>query len=272
MALVSATASPASLHLSIASGAVGGAGTCSLPQLRRPLAAPLRAAKGANSTPVVLESKVKGKKKKGSGAGNLAGALDLEIKDALGYLDSDEQEPAPDNFPFEIIDEEGMSVVILKRDYKDEKIEVIVSMPNLEGGPEFDDEDGEGDGENAGKDDEDEEEDDEGAGDSSISLKVVVSKDSGPKLEFTCTAFREEITIDDMLIVEKTEVEGEEKFPYEGPEFTELPPNVQKGLFKFLEQRGVTLSATNYMHDYMVTKQTQEYIRWMRKLKDFVKQ
>ncbi|GJN37511.1 hypothetical protein PR202_gb26479 [Eleusine coracana subsp. coracana] len=145
-------------------------------------------------------------------------------------------------------------------------------MPNLEGGPEFDDEDGEGDGENAGKDDEDEEEDDEGAGDSSISLKVVVSKDSGPKLEFTCTAFREEITIDDMLIVEKTEVEGEEKFPYEGPEFTELPPNVQKGLFKFLEQRGVTLSATNYMHDYMVTKQTQEYIRWMRKLKDFVKQ
>ncbi|GJN37510.1 hypothetical protein PR202_gb26478 [Eleusine coracana subsp. coracana] len=91
MALVSATASPASLHLSIASGAVGGAGTCSLPQLRRPLAAPLRAAKGANSTPVVLESKVKGKKKKGSGAGNLAGALDLEIKDALGYLDSDEQ-------------------------------------------------------------------------------------------------------------------------------------------------------------------------------------
>jgi complement component 1 Q subcomponent-binding protein, mitochondrial len=111
-----------------------------------------------------------------------------------------------------------MSVVILKRDYKDEKIEVIVSMPNLEGGPEFDDEDGEDDVENAGKDDE--EEDDESAGDSSISLKVVVSKGSGPKLEFTCTAFHEEITIDDMLMVEKTVVEGEEKFPYEGPEFT----------------------------------------------------
>ena len=99
-----------------------------------------------------------------------------------------------------------MSVVILKRDYKDEKIEVVVSMPNLEGGPEFDDEDGEGDGESAG--------------DSSISLKVVVSKASGPKLEFTCTAFREEITIDDMLIVEKADDDGEEKFPYEGPEFT----------------------------------------------------
>ena len=114
-----------------------------------------------------------------------------------------------------------MSVVILKRDYKDEKIEVVVSMPNLEGGPEFDDEDGEGDGEGASKDDDDEEEEeDESAGDSSISLKVVVSKASGPKLEFTCTAFREEITIDDMLIVEKADDDGEEKFPYEGPEFT----------------------------------------------------
>ena len=111
-----------------------------------------------------------------------------------------------------------MSVVILKRDYKDEKIEVVVSMPNLEGGPEFDDEDGEGDGESADKDDDEEE--DESAGDSSISLKVVVSKASGPKLEFTCTAFREEITIDDMLIVEKADDDGEEKFLYEGPEFT----------------------------------------------------
>ena len=109
-----------------------------------------------------------------------------------------------------------MSVVILKRDYKDEKIEVVVSMPNLEGGPEFDDEDGEG----ASKDDDVDEEEDESAGDSSISLKVVVSKASGPKLEFTCTAFREEITIDDMLIVEKADDDGEEKFPYEGPEFT----------------------------------------------------
>jgi hypothetical protein len=33
-------------------------------------------------------------------------------------------------------------------------------------------------------------------------------------IEFTCTAFREEVTIDDMLMVEKREVE-EEKFPYE---------------------------------------------------------
>jgi complement component 1 Q subcomponent-binding protein, mitochondrial len=37
---------------------------------------------------------------------------------------------------------------------------------------------------------------------------------------------------------------------------TELSVNVQKGLFKFLEQRGIALSATNYMHDCMVTKQT----------------
>ncbi|RLM93034.1 uncharacterized protein C2845_PM08G05530 [Panicum miliaceum] len=276
MAFVSATAAAAAsvtLHNSVPSAVRAGAGAWACPQPRRTFLAPLHAAKGAKSVPVevVLEGKVKGKKKKGSGAGNLPGALDVEIREAQEYLDSDEQEPVPDNFPFEILDEDGMSVVILKRDYKDEKIEVVVSMPNLEGGPEFDDEDGEGDSESAGKEEEEDEED-ESAGDSSISLKVVVSKASGPKLEFTCTAFREEITIDDMLIVEKTDDDGEEKFPYEGPEFTELPVNVQKGLFKYLEQRGITLPATNYMHDYMVTKQAQEYIRWMRKLKDFVQQ
>lgn len=272
MAFVSAAAAAsAALSLSVPSAARGGSGAFSCPQLRRPLSVLLHAAKGPNSAPMGLESKVKSKKKK-SGAGNLTGALDIEIKEAQEYLDSDEQEPVPENFPFEITDEAGMSVVILKRDYKDEKVEVIVSMPNLEGGPEFDDEDGEGDSESASKDDEEAEDDDESAGDSSISLKVVVSKDSGPKLEFTCTAFREEITIDDMLIVEKADDDGEEKFPYEGPEFTELPVNVQKGLFKYLEQRGITLSATNYMHDYMVTKQAQEYIRWMTKLKDFVRQ
>ncbi|KAJ1282650.1 hypothetical protein BS78_03G068100 [Paspalum vaginatum] len=272
MAFVSATASAsATIFLSVPCAGRGSAGACFGPQPRRPLSVPLRAAKGPNSAPVGLESKVKSKKKKGGV--NLSGALDVEIREAQEYLDSDQQEPVPDNFPFEITDEEGMSVVILKRDFKDEKVEVIVSMPNLEGGPEFDDEDGEGEGDvkGAGKDEEEAEEDDESAGESSISLKVVVSKDSGPKLEFTCTAFREEITIDDMLIVEKTD-DVEEKFPYEGPEFTELPVNVQKGLFKYLEQRGITLSATNYMHDYMVTKQAQEYIRWMTKLKDFVRQ
>jgi complement component 1 Q subcomponent-binding protein, mitochondrial len=88
MALVSATAS---LHLPVPSAVIGGSAACSFPQLRRPFPAPLRAAKGANSSPVVLGSKVKGKKKKGSGAGNLSGALDVEIREAQESLDRDEQ-------------------------------------------------------------------------------------------------------------------------------------------------------------------------------------
>ncbi|KAK1660379.1 hypothetical protein QYE76_048538 [Lolium multiflorum] len=236
-------------------------------QVRRSLLAPpLRAAAAANgSTVKMMESKVKSKKsKKGAGGGGLPAAIDLEIREAEEYLATDVQEPTPEDFPFEIVDEEGMSVVILKKDYKDEKIEVIVSMPNMDAEPEFD----EDDDEDAAKDDDDE---DEGAEDSSLSMKVVVSKGTGPKLEFTCTAFREEITIDEMLISEEAESDAE-KFPFEGPEFTELPPNVQKGLFKFLELRGVTLKTTNFMHDYMVTKQTKEYVRWMTKLKDLVRQ
>ncbi|ONM30090.1 hypothetical protein ZEAMMB73_Zm00001d039882 [Zea mays] len=88
----------------------------------------------------------------------------------LKYLTSNES--VPDNFPFEIIDEEGISVVSLRRDYKYEKIEVTVSMANLVGGPEFGDEDGEADGESAAKDDEE-------AEDSKHFSRP------GPKLEFT---------------------------------------------------------------------------------------
>uniref|UniRef100_A0A0D9Y345 Uncharacterized protein n=1 Tax=Oryza glumipatula TaxID=40148 RepID=A0A0D9Y345_9ORYZ len=211
MAFVSAAAAAAAATTAAAFlpgvSSVARAGTPLLSLQRQPLAGSLRAAaqgSSASSGQVVMESKVKAKKKKGSGAGNLPGAIDAEIREAQDYLAIDEQEPVPENFPFEILDEEGMSVVILKRDYKDEKIE--------------------------------------------------------------------EITIDDMLIVENAAAEGDEKFPYEGPEFTELPVNVQKGLFKYLEQRGITLPTTNYMHDYMVTKQTKEYVGWMTKLKDFVRQ
>jgi len=92
MAFVSASAS-ATLLISVPSTGRAGAGACACPQPRRTLLAPLHAAKGAKSVPVevVMESKVKGKKKKGSGAGNLPGALDVEIREAQEYLNSDEQ-------------------------------------------------------------------------------------------------------------------------------------------------------------------------------------
>jgi complement component 1 Q subcomponent-binding protein len=101
MAFVSATAAAsafANLLTSIPSAARAGAGLCACPQPGRAILAPLLAAKGSNSEPVVLEGKVKGKKKKGSGAGNLSGALDVEIREAQEYLDSDEQ-VIPSCFP-----------------------------------------------------------------------------------------------------------------------------------------------------------------------------
>ena len=125
-----------------------------------------------------------------------------------------------------------MNAITLKRTCHGEQIEVVAHMPSLVTGdePDYDraDEDkgapfvvtiSKGDGPIVQLSFTDDEE--ESAGDSSsISLKVVVSKDSGRKLEFTCTAFREEIIIDNMLIVEKADDYREKKFPYVGPEFT----------------------------------------------------
>jgi complement component 1 Q subcomponent-binding protein, mitochondrial len=88
MALASATA--AALFRSALS-APHGAGARVRPQRRQPFLAPLHAAKGPGSAPVVLEGKAKGKKKKGPSAGNLPAALDVEIREAQEYLDSDQQ-------------------------------------------------------------------------------------------------------------------------------------------------------------------------------------
>ena len=59
--------------------------------------------------------------------------------------------------------------------------------------------------------------DNEKANQSSIPLVVTVSKEDGPTLEFGCTAFPDEITIDSLLV--KYPEASEDEIPYEGPDF-----------------------------------------------------
>jgi complement component 1 Q subcomponent-binding protein len=99
MAFVSAAAAAAAAATTAAAflpgvSSASRAGTPLLSLQRQPLAGSLRAAaqgSSASSGQVVMESKVKAKKKKGSGAGNLPGAIDAEIREAQDYLAIDEQ-------------------------------------------------------------------------------------------------------------------------------------------------------------------------------------
>ncbi|GAU37898.1 hypothetical protein TSUD_163350 [Trifolium subterraneum] len=181
---------------------------------------------------------------------NLAQVLQTEIECAL----EDEQAgpvEIPDGFPFEIEDNPGERTIQLKREYEDETITVQVEIPTV------------GPGEN-----EDDDANDNEKSESSIPLVVNVFKGNGVCLEFGITAFSDEVSIDSLSI--KKPDESEDELVYEGPEFSDLDENLQKAFLKYLEVRGITASTTNFLQEYMFSKDNKEYLVWLKNLKSFV--
>lgn len=178
-------------------------------------------------------------------------------------------EEIPDSFPFKITDKKGLNDITLTRTYQGEKIEVVVSMPSLVTGDEAEDDQDEDDKEG----DEDKDDDGEKPPKSTIPLTVTISKSGGPSLEFCCTAYPDEIMIDTLSVKQQPSgEEDEDLIAYEGPEFNDLDENLQRAFHKYLELRGITPMTTNFLHEYMINKDSREYLFWLTKLKDFVKQ
>ncbi|KAM3197794.1 hypothetical protein ACQJBY_073088 [Aegilops geniculata] len=191
-----------------------------------------------------------------------------EIKFAEDCDDHDRQvEEIPDSFPFKITDNKGLNDITLTRTYQGEKIEVLVSMPNLVTGDEPEHDQDEDD-----KEKDDDQDDGEKPPKSSLPLTVTITKSDGPSLEFTCTAYPDEILIDTLSVKQPSEKLEEDYIAYEGPDFNDLDENLQRAFHKYLELRGITPMTTNFLHEYMINKDSREYLFWLNKLKDFVKQ
>lgn len=52
--------------------------------------------------------------------------------------------------------------------------------------------------------------------------------------------------------------------------FRDLDENLQKAFHKYLEIRGIKPSTTNFLHEYMINKDSREYLVWLKNLKKFV--
>lgn len=52
----------------------------------------------------------------------------------------------------------------------------------------------------------------------------------------------------------------------------ELDENMRKSFHKFLETRGIKASATDFLYEYMMKKDSREYLLWLKKLKTFVQE
>ncbi|KAG2587060.1 hypothetical protein PVAP13_5NG097000 [Panicum virgatum] len=254
-----ASAAPLILRASASSGAHRGAA------LLRPLAAsaarPQPRAMPFSSAPATRPSS----------DAELLSVIDSEIKYAEDCDDHDRVEEIPDNFPFKITDEKGMNAITLKRTYHGEQIEVLAQMPSLVTGDEPDhDRDAEGKGEEGdGDGDEDQS---EKPPQSSIPLTVTITKGDGPILEFTCTAYPDEVLIDSLSVRQPSGNDEIDLIAYEGPDFNDLDENLQRAFHKYLELRGISPLTTNFLHEYMINKDSREYLLWLRKLKDFFRQ
>ncbi|OVA15570.1 Mitochondrial glycoprotein [Macleaya cordata] len=193
--------------------------------------------------------------KKPSSDETLIQVIDSEIQCAEETDDHDRVEEIPSWFPFKIEDNPGEQTITLTREYHGEVIKVIVHMPDLVTG----------DGED---DDQDNDDDGEKGGQSSIPLVVSISKKSGPCLEFSVLAYPDEITINSMSVKEPEA--SEDEIAYEGPDFSDLDDNLQKAFHKYLEIRGIKPSTTNFLHEYMINKDSKEYLTWLNNLKKFI--
>ncbi|KAK7292910.1 hypothetical protein RJT34_15766 [Clitoria ternatea] len=182
---------------------------------------------------------------------HLIEVLHSEIQCAQEDDRAPHQVKIPDDFPFEIEDNPGERTIQLKRQYEDETIKVQVDIPNV-----------------APEEYEDENDGEKNDSESSIPLVVSVLKGDGVCLEFGVTAFPDEISIDSLSI--KQSEESEDQLAYEGPEFTDLDENLQKAFHKYLEIRGIKPSTTNFLQEYMFSKDNKEYLMWLKNLKNFV--
>ncbi|KAG8501451.1 hypothetical protein CXB51_003780 [Gossypium anomalum] len=172
---------------------------------------------------------------------SLLRVIESEIQCAEESDEYDQAEGTPSEFPFKIEDTPGLQTITLTRQYDGELIKVNVHMPDLVTGE--------------GEVDDDNDDDTE--------------KPSGPSLEFNCTAYPDEITIDSLSVRNPN---SEDELAYEGPDFYDLDENLQKAFHKYLEIRGIKPSTTNYLHEYMINKDGREYILWLKNLKKFIEE
>uniref|UniRef100_A0ACD5XJ32 Uncharacterized protein n=1 Tax=Avena sativa TaxID=4498 RepID=A0ACD5XJ32_AVESA len=263
MALFAAARHAATSSLPLFRASASGA-TSRVPALLRPLTA-------AAARPMPFSS---ASALKPNSDDELLRVIKSEIKFAEDCDDHDRVEEIPENFPFKITDKKGLSEISLTRTYQGEKIEVLVSMPSLITGDEaeHDQDEAEHDQDEDGKEKDDDQEDSEKDPKSNFPLTVTVSKSDGPSLEFTCTAYTDEIVIDTLSVRQPASNDDEELIAYEGPDFNDLDENLQRAFHKYLELRGITPLTTNFLHEYMINKDSREYLFWLNKLEDFLKQ
>ncbi|KAG8094423.1 hypothetical protein GUJ93_ZPchr0012g22006 [Zizania palustris] len=188
---------------------------------------------------------------------NLVRVIDSEIECVVQSEEgaSAKQIDLPEDFPFEIIDNPGDQSITLKRELVGETIKATV-YTNFDADQDLN--------EDANDDDENNEESFKPA----IQIVVTVEKPEAPILEFECNFNDDELTIENMRMLDPNNRDAENV--YGGPPFQDLDESLQKALHQYLEVRGIKHSLHDWLYEYMMSKDEKEYVVWLKNMKQFV--
>ncbi|KAK2972301.1 hypothetical protein RJ640_014359 [Escallonia rubra] len=181
-------------------------------------------------------------------------SFDLMDEEGAVWAKLDWSIEPPDGFPFKIQNNAGERTIVLTREYGDDMIKVEADMPRSGAEEDSDDESTDGDG-NHERDTE-----------SSIPLIVSVSRKEF-SLQFGARASPDNISIHSLSI--KEHESSEARLVYE-PEFLELDDDLQKAFHEYLEIRGLNPSTANFLLKCMISKDSSEYVQWLKNLKKYV--
>ncbi|CAN6647829.1 mitochondrial acidic protein Mam33p [Trichomonascus vanleenenianus] len=174
---------------------------------------------------------------------------------------------------FEVIAKDGSDMIELVKKEGNEVVHVYFSLFDVTSDEALFDEEGAEEGAAEEGMEEFEEEDIE----SPIRAKVVVEKPGKSALTVETTIHDDLFLVqyvipsDPALAVANTaEADHERRQQYQGPIFSTLDPNVQSGIERYLEARGVNSEMASFIVEYAAARENKEYIRWLKQLQKVV--
>lgn len=183
-------------------------------------------------------------------------AITDEVSSALAYFEKK---------GFKII-EQG-AVTMLEKTHENEEITITFTCEDQvvadDGEDDMDYDDGE-------EDDLDEDDEQDGDDEYGERLRAIIDiKKDDDLLTFACSFSPSLSTGFD---IEKLYTESDDEKDYTGPKFFNLDEDLQRGFYSYLKKRGINKKLFNHVTTYHDFKEQKEYLKWMKSVRDFVKQ
>eukprot|EP01039_Chlorochromonas_danica_P007931 gene7931-8750_t len=167
---------------------------------------------------------------------------------------------------FHVATKEGEAMVTLTRTFKDEHITIKFDTQNTNDDLPTDDNVFENEEE---MDEEGEEQEEEMENNFGIDFEVTIVK-GDTKLAAMATATETDSIIQSVRFLPKDEENGNMEI-YGGPNLGDLDEQLQQGLSRFFEKRGIDRELAVFIVAYSREKEQKEYVRWLKNLHSFIR-